>query len=113
MKLLFDQNISYRITKKLAIHFEGCKHVSDCGLSDTEDTEIWKYAKSNDYTIVTFDADFFDISMVNGHPPKIIWVRTGNLTTPQLASLMLEKKTTIIAFLENAEFKNTSCLEIE
>ena len=86
MKILFDQNISFRIVPKLIDHFPDCKHISDCGLMDSEDPEIWQFAKKNDYSIVTFDSDFYDISIINGHPPKIIWIRTGNLTTTGLAT---------------------------
>ena len=92
MNLLFDQNISFRITKQLIDHFPKCKHVSECGLQNSEDTDIWKYAKINNYSIVTFDSDFYDISVINGHPPKIIWIRTGNLTTDEIADLLISKK---------------------
>ena len=47
MRLLFDQNISFRIVKKLNDSFPDCRHVSDCGLMETEDLEIWEYAKQN------------------------------------------------------------------
>jgi predicted nuclease of predicted toxin-antitoxin system len=40
MKLLFDQNISYRIVKKVSDKFSGCLHVSSCGLNDAEDSDI-------------------------------------------------------------------------
>ena len=72
MKLLFDQNISFRIVKQLIDLFPDCKHVSDCGLMDCDDSEIWEYARNYEYSIVTFDSDFYDISLINGHPPKII-----------------------------------------
>ncbi len=78
MKLLFDQNISFRITNKFIGHFPDCKHVS-------EDPDIWYYAKTNNYSIVPFDSDFYDISLIKGHPPKIIWIRTENLTTDEIA----------------------------
>ena len=113
MKLLFDQNISFKITKKLQSYFSGCLHVSDCKLSDCEDTEIWAYAKQNDFVIVTFDSDFFDISIINGHPPKIIWIRTGNLTTKEIAQLMIEKQKIINSFIGDDDFKEVSCLEID
>ncbi len=113
MKLLFDQNISFRITKKLKNYFSDCLHVSDCGLSDCEDQVIWKYAKDNDFVIVTFDSDFYDISMINGYPPKMIWIRTGNLTTNEIAQLMIHNEMVINSFLNNAEFKDIACLEIE
>lgn len=40
MKLLFDQNISFRITKKLEGHFSDCVHVSDCNLNNRNDIDI-------------------------------------------------------------------------
>ena len=113
MKLLLDQNISYRAAKKLDKEFPVCKHVSDCGLMDSGDTDIWSYAQKNGYTIVTFDSDFYDISLINGHPPKIIWLRTGNLTKNDVVKLLMEKKKQIQEFIEEANFKDISCLEIE
>ncbi len=113
MKLLFDQNISFRITNKLINHFPDCKHVSDCGLKDSEDSDIWTYAKNNNYSIVTFDSDFYDISLINGHPPKIIWIRTGNLTTGEIAKLLILRKAVIDKFLHDEDYKELSCIEIE
>ncbi|MDP3180773.1 MAG: DUF5615 family PIN-like protein [Bacteroidota bacterium] len=113
MKLLFDQNISFRITKKLISYFPDCLHVSDCGLIDCEDQSIWKYAKENNCFIVTFDSDFYDISMINGHPPKIIWIRTGNLTTNEIAQLIIHNEKAINSFLNNPELMDIACLELE
>ena len=113
MRLLFDQNISFRITKKLKDSFPECKHVSDCGLMEKEDLDIWNYAKRQDYSIVTFDADYYDISIINGHPPKIIWIRTGNLKTNQITRLLEYNKEIIKRFIHEEESKNNSCLELE
>ena len=113
MKLLFDQNISFRITKLLNEFFLECKHVSECELLDSEDSEIWLFAKKNNYTIVTFDSDFYEISLINGHPPKIIWIRTGNLTTKNIVTLFINKKEVISDFLNKKEFKEITCLEVE
>ncbi len=113
MRLLFDQNISFRITKKLIDVFPDCKHVSDCGLMDCDDPNIWEYARKHDYSIVTFDSDFYDISVINGHPPKIIWIRSGNLTTKEIVKLMMQNKNMIEKFLDDEDFKDLSCLEIE
>lgn len=113
MKLLFDQNISFRIIKKLNVSFPNCKHVSDCALMNTEDLEIWEFAKRNQYSIVTFDSDYYDISVINGHPPKIIWIRTNNLKTIEIASLLEKNKDIISKFLVNEEYQNNSCLELD
>jgi len=113
MKLLFDQNISFRITKKLISYFADCLHVSDCKLIGFEDQKIWEYARDHDCAIVTFDSDFYDISIINGHPPKIIWLRTWNVTTPEIAQLIIHNQKIIKSFLNNDEFKDISCLELE
>ena len=113
MRLLFDQNISFRITKKLQGFFSGCKHVSDCGLSDCEDSDIWQYAGKNNFVIVTFDSDFYDISLIKGHPPKIIWIRTGNLTTTEIIQLMIKYQNVIILFIKSVDYKDIACIELE
>jgi len=65
MKLLFDQNISFRIVPMLNLPaFEDCRHVKAVGLNNCNDSDIWLYAKQYGYTIVTFDSDFFDISVI-------------------------------------------------
>ncbi len=113
MKLLFDQNISYRIVNKLTETFADSKHVSHFGLNDSEDIDIWQFAKNENFTIVTFDSDYFDISLINGSPPKIIWLRTGNLTTNKIKELLISNILTIHDFIVDIENTNRSCLEIE
>jgi predicted nuclease of predicted toxin-antitoxin system len=113
MKLLFDQNISFRIVNKLKEDFLDCKHVSHVGLLDSEDSDIWLFARNHNYTIVTFDSDFYDISLMNGLPPKIIWIRTGNLTTNDIAQLLKSNKDAIRDFMNHPEQQDLTCLEIE
>lgn len=113
MKLLFDQNISFRITHKLKDVYPGCKQLKDLGLENTSDTEIWEYSKKNHFAIVTFDADFADLANIKGSPPKIIWLRTGNMTTDRIAELLFTHQETISEFLHGDDFKDIDCLEIE
>lgn len=61
MKLLFDQNISFRIVKLIQDKFPDTVQVRELRLEGKSDFEIWNYAKVNDFTIVTFDADFYDL----------------------------------------------------
>ena len=110
MKLLFDQNISFRIMPMLGLPaFADCRHVKTVGLNDCNDADIWQFAKQHGFTIVTFDSDFFDMSVVRGCPPKIIWLRTGNLTTSQIAEWIMMNHIKILSFIDNSE---QSCLEI-
>lgn len=83
------------------------------GLENSSDNDIWDYAKKNGYTIVTFDADFADIASIKGNPPKIIWLRTGNLTTKNITRLLKNHYKTIIDFIENSDYKEIDCLEID
>lgn len=103
MKLLFDQNISFRLIKKIAPFFPHAYSVKDLDLVDSSDIEIWKYAKENGLTIVTFDADFFDLNTLYGGPPKIIWLKTGNMTTSFLANLFERHQDLIKEFLRSHE----------
>ncbi len=112
MKLLFDQNISYRVVKHILSVFPEAIHVRDIALTLGTDKQIWNYAKANHFTIVTFDADFYDLVTLLGHPPKIIWLRFGNTTTQNLAQLMLLHSKLISRFLTDDEFQELACLEI-
>jgi len=110
MKLLFDQNISYRIVRLLQKTFPGCKHVKEMELDNMQDSEIWEFAKTNDFAIVTSDADFYDLAVIKGIPPKVIWVRTGNTSTLNISRLMIENRDQIEGFC-NKKNQNV-CLEI-
>jgi len=83
------------------------------GLTNAEDIDIWDFARKNDYVIVTFDADFYDIGIINGCPPKIVWLRTGNLTTNQIADLLRIRLNHIRAFCSHPEQKDKACLVID
>lgn len=43
------------------------------------DTQIWQYAKQNDFVIVTKDVDFSDRLMLDPSPPKVVHLRFGNM----------------------------------
>ena len=113
MKLLFDQNLSFRLVSKLKSIFPEAQQVRDLGLENSTDREIWNYAKSNAFTIITFDADFYDMSNLYGHPPRIIWLRTGNRRTSDLVNIFMEKSPIIKKFLTDQAYENIACLEID
>jgi predicted nuclease of predicted toxin-antitoxin system len=113
MKLLFDQNISFRITKLISSKYQIVKQVRELELENSTDMEIWKFAKSNGYTIVTFDSDFYDLSVVNGCPPKIIWLRFGNSSTENTPKVLLDNQELINDFVRDSNYKDLSCLEID
>lgn len=85
----------------------------ELGLENSSDCEIWEYAKSNDHCIVTFDADFYDMSNLYGHPPKIIWLSTGNRKTSDLAKLLTDRSVIIQDFLTYNSYIDIACIEID
>jgi predicted nuclease of predicted toxin-antitoxin system len=108
MKLLFDQNISFRILKKISETYSGSSHVKIEGLKNASDLEIWEYAKLHQFIIVTQDSDFNDIFFLKGFPPKILWFRTGNLPTDELSFILQNQQSDILDFGNNDEL---GCLE--
>ena len=88
MKLLFDQNQSPRLVRRLADLFPGSSHLSLHALDTADDIVVWEFAKSNDFTIVTKDSDFSELSTLRGFTPKVVWLQIGNCTTEQIAGLL-------------------------
>ncbi len=72
MSLLLDENLSPRLTFRLASLFTGLIHVRDVGLKQAADEEIWNWARENGYTVITADADFVALFNRRGPPPKLI-----------------------------------------
>ena len=59
--------------------------------------------KTNNYSIVTNDSDFNDFSSVWGFPPKIIWLRLGNINTKNIVNLLKFHKKEIIDFINDKQ----------
>ncbi len=100
MRLLLDENISFRVLKMIDLVFAESIHVTYHGLSAKSDRDIYKYALANDLLIVTFDEDFYELQLINGYPPKIIWLRFGNSNNLKVANKLVENKEVIEAFLQ-------------
>jgi predicted nuclease of predicted toxin-antitoxin system len=99
MKLLFDQNLS----PKLTTYFDDAVHVRNLGLDESDDLFVWEYAKSNSFTIVTKDSDFNNIVSLFGFPPKVIWLRKGNCSTTLIKEILSEHTDVISLFINDTE----------
>ena len=101
MKLLLDENISYRIIKYLKIHFPDSAHVKSIKKQRITDREIWEYAKQHDYLIVTYDEDFYEWQQLNDFPPYVIWLRFGNTPTKYIANKLTQHKDDILKMVSD------------
>ena len=57
MKLLLDQNLSFRFLDQLSARFPGSAQTRIVGLERASDLQVWEYAKQHDLTVVTKDMD--------------------------------------------------------
>lgn len=103
MKLLFDQNLSHRLPRRLADIFPDCGHVRRLGLHATSDDRIWSFAKAEGYCIVTQDSDFAERSRLYGAPPKVVWLRCGNATPDQVEAILRRNAELITELVQNPD----------
>ena len=109
MKLLLDGNLSFRMVERLTIDFPGTTQVRLADLERQDDRAIWQYCKSHGYTIVTRDSDFHELGLVEGPPPKVIWLKCGNHSNVYVADLLIQRRLEIEQFINDAF---AVCLEI-
>lgn len=100
MKLLLDNNLSHRLVARIADLFPGSCHVMTLGLDEAEDHEIWDYAKEHDFTIITKDSDYDDLSVVKGSPPKVIWLKIGNGRVITVETIIRNNASALRHFIE-------------
>ena len=88
VKLLFDQNLSPKLINRLSDLYPNSNHLDLLGLGTADDSVVWKYAKDNNFVVVTKDADFADLSVLRGFPPKVVWIRRGNCSTDTIEDIL-------------------------
>lgn len=101
MKLLFDENLSHKLPRRLADIFPNSLHVREIGMKAADDPSVWDYAKVNGFIIVSKDADMHDLSLVLGDPPKVVWLRLGNCSTSDVENLLRRNFDVIKLFYED------------
>jgi predicted nuclease of predicted toxin-antitoxin system len=88
VKLLLDENLSRRLIGQVADLFPGTVHVSSVNLLQASDVEVWEHAKLFGLCIVTADADFYELSITMGAPPKVVWLKGCDYPTSVAAQLI-------------------------
>ncbi len=109
MKLLLDQNLSFKLCGALTDLFPGTTQIRLVGLANASDRRVWDYAKENGFALVTLDSDFADMAALLGSPPKVVWLRCGNQATTFMEKLLRSHATAIADFELDAA---AACLEI-
>lgn len=95
MKLLLDENLSRRLVPFLQHDYPGTSQVVLLGLESATDRVVWQRAKDDGYVIVTRDADFQELSLVWGQPPKVVRLRTLNQTRAATLKVLIDNQALI------------------
>ena len=99
---MFDHNLSPHLVKHLADLYPDSSHLHLLGLDKADDEEVWEFARREGFLIVTKDADFNDLCLLSGFPPKVVWIRRGNCKTKEVEAV-LRRHYDEIAALEAGE----------
>lgn len=103
MKLLFDQNLSRWLVDRFAMEFPDSAHVAEVKLDRATDEQIWRHARSHDFVIVSKDSDFRQLAFLHGPPPKVVWLRVGNVSTDAIHDLLAASVEVLQAFNRSEE----------
>lgn len=109
MKLLFDQNLSFKLCRQLVDIFPDSQQVRLLGMEESDDRAIWDYARANGFILVSQDVDFADMATLYGPPPKVIWLRCGNRPTSEIEKRLRDHVEAIAAFDQDTA---AACWEI-
>jgi predicted nuclease of predicted toxin-antitoxin system len=103
VRLLFDQNLSYKLVSRVADIFPDSTQARLLGFARFGDSELWYYARTHGYIVVTKDEDIPELGILRGAPPKIVWLRTGNCSTAHVEQVLRGNAEAIIALTTDTE----------
>jgi len=83
-KYLIDVNLPRYFSLWSGDEYEHVVNIND----ELKDSEIWLYAKQQHLTIVTKDADFSDLVLLNEPPPRVIHIKFGNMKMREFHQLL-------------------------
>ena len=110
MKLLLDENLSSQIIRKIIDLYPDSAHVKNLALKSTDDSIVWEYAKTNDFVIVSKDADFYQYNLLYNDAPKFIYLWIGDSPTSAIVEILRDNFDTICQF-EGSESASILVLE--
>jgi len=102
VKLLLDQNLSRRLLVDLEGTFPGSTQVALCGLDTASDATLWDFARAHGFAVVTKDADFLELALLRGFPPKVILLNLGNVSNRRVREVLITQARNVSEFLLSA-----------
>lgn len=103
MKLLLDHNLSHKLVPKLADLFPETTQTRLLDFGRIGDTELWFYARTHGFILVTKDSDLPEIAIRRGAPPKVVWLRMGNCSVSAVERALRRNQRAIEDLAKNPE----------
>ncbi len=101
-KYLVDANLPYYFSLWNSADYIHQKDIDD----GWTDEQIWNYAKENNLTIITKDADFSNRIIFHEPPPKVIHIRFGNMKMNDFFSTITKNWNDVIGLSEDHKLVN-------
>ena len=98
---LVDNNLSPKIAKFLKTAFPDSCHVADIGMATADDQTVWAYAKAKSFHILSKDRDFVALLHLQGFPPKVVRLSSGNVPTKHIIALLQRNLSVLREFLNS------------
>ncbi len=102
MKLLFDQNLSYRLVPAPESLYPASVHIREVGLAVADNEAVWNYTTQHGFAIVSKDMDFYHRSVLFAQPLKVVWIGLDNCTTADIEALLRTRQADLLAFDQDA-----------
>jgi predicted nuclease of predicted toxin-antitoxin system len=103
VRFLVDANLPPALARWLVSEGHDAEHVSDLGMEQRSDRDIWAYACERDACVVTKDEDFILLQALDREGPAIVWIRIGNAVRRVLLNRLPALWPAVISALEGGE----------
>jgi len=113
MKFIVDAQLPRRLARELATSGHDAVHTLDFPAANrTPDKEIVALAVRESRIVVTKDNDFVTSFLLQGAPPKLLLISTGNISTDRLSKLLASNLTALENAFSTHDFVELSALTI-
>jgi predicted nuclease of predicted toxin-antitoxin system len=83
VRFLIDAQLPQGLANFLTAAGHDAEHVAGTGMLAASDRVIWDYAKMTGAAVVTKDADFAALTILD-HGAQVVWIRFGNTRKAEL-----------------------------
>jgi predicted nuclease of predicted toxin-antitoxin system len=103
VRFLIDTQLPRRLAAWVRAQGNDADHVLDLALAQSKDNAIWLAATESGAIIVSKDEDFATWIVAGRAGPSVLWLRTGNGSTPDLHSILERIWPSVVARFEAGE----------